>query len=179
MSEKKDKKHNAKDKKITLKESEYLGLKSELDEYKDKYLRLFAEFENVRKRFDRDKIEFVKYANEGVIKDFLGILDDLERTVAVANEKHEDYDAFLKGVELVMAQSYDLLKRNNVRPVEAVGKKFDPHSHEVLMQIESNEHRDGEVVEEFQKGYYLNDRVIRTAKVKVATNNSPAAESGS
>ena len=62
---------------------------------------------------------------------------------------------------------------------QTVGKKFDPHSHEVLMQIESNEHRDGEVVEEFQKGYYLNDRVIRTAKVKVATNNSPAAESGS
>jgi molecular chaperone GrpE len=172
-NETKEKKAPETEKMITVSESEYLAMQKELDGYKDKYLRLFAEFENARKRFDRDRIEFVKYANEGVIKDFLNILDDLERTVAVANDKHHDYEAFLKGVELVMAQVYDLLKKNHVAPIESVGKKYDPHSHEALMQVESADYEDGVVIEEFQKGYYFNDRVIRTAKVKVALNNSP------
>jgi molecular chaperone GrpE len=143
-------------------------LQQELSEYKDKYMRLVAEFENIRKRNERERMEFVKYANEGLIVQFLDVLDDLERTVQVAGNKHQDYEAFLKGVEMVMAHIYDLLKKHQVRPIETVGKKFDPHCHEVLMQMESDQQDDGTVVEEFQKGYYLADKVVRTAKVKVS-----------
>ncbi len=156
------------EKPVEIKEDELKKLTAEAAEYKDKYLRLYAEFENVRKRTEREKQEFVKYANEGLLGDFLGILDDLERSVEAAKANHQDYAAFLKGIEMVMAHVYELLKRNDVKPIESVGKKFDPYCHEVLMQEESDQHEEGTVVEEFQKGYYLAGRVIRTAKVKVA-----------
>jgi len=141
---------------------------SELKEYKDRYVRLYAEFENARKRMEREKSEFVRYANEELICDFLNILDDLERCVVAAQTQKENNQAFLKGVELVMAHIYDMLKRQGVKPIEAQGKTFDPHAHEILMQVESESHDDAVVIEEFQKGYTYNDKVIRTAKVKVA-----------
>ena len=143
-------------------------LLKEVADYKDKYVRIMAEFENVRKRSERERAEFVKYANEGLLSDFVNVLDDLERSVAAAQAKHEDYSAFLKGIELVMAQLYEMLKRNNVRPVESVGKKFDHTCHEALMQEEVENGEDGKILEEFQKGYFYGDRVLRTAKVKVA-----------
>jgi molecular chaperone GrpE len=105
-----------------------------------------------------------------MITDFLNILDDLERTVQAANTKHQDYEAFLKGIQLVMKHILEMLKRNDVRPMDTVGKPFDPHCHEVLMQEESTDRPDGTVLEEFQKGYRIGDRVVRTAKVKVAVN---------
>lgn len=159
----------AKEKTVTLKESEHQKLLGELAGYKDKYIRLFAEFDNVRKRTEREKMEFVKYANEGLLSEFLGILDDLERSVEAARVKHEDYDAFLKGIKMVMTHVYGMLKKNNVKPIEANGKMFDPHLHEPLMQVETDEVPEGTVVEEFQKGYMFDNRVLRTAKVKVAT----------
>ena len=166
------KKKLSKDKTMKIKESEYQKLVADLLDYKDKCVRLYADFENTRKRFDREKIEFVKYANEGLVVAFLSVLDDLERSVNSASEKHQDYEAFLKGVEMIMVRIYEMLKKNDVKTIDAVGKKFDPHCHEILMQGESDEHEDGEVVEEFQKGYYLGDRVVRTSKVKVAVNNN-------
>jgi len=151
-------------------ESEISELRRTVQEYKDRNLRLYAEFENARKRFDREKRELIKYGNEELIREFLTILDDLERSVNAAGAKHQDYASFLKGVEMIMAHIYEMLKRNDLRPIEAVGKKFDPHCHEVLMQVESDDQEEETVVEEFQKGYYLGDRVIRTAKVKVAVS---------
>ena len=169
MEEKKP--ENQEEKFIQLPEAEYRKFLEETAqgrEYKDKYVRLYAEFENARKRMEREKFEFIKYANEGVLTDFLNILDDLERSVEAARAKHEDYEAFLKGIEMVMAHVYDLLKKNGVKAIEAKGKPFDPHCHEVLMQEDSQNHEDGVVMEELQKGYYLEDKVLRTAKVKVA-----------
>ncbi len=156
------------EKAITVKEADYQKLVQEAGDYKDKYLRLCAEFDNARKRMEREKFEFVKYANEALLADFLNILDDLERSVEAAKANHQDYAAFLKGVEMVMAHIYDMLKKNNVKPIEAKGKKFDPHVHEAMMQVESEEHEDDDIVEEFQKGYMIGDRVVRTSKVKVA-----------
>lgn len=153
--------------KVSLKESEYHKLVKEAAEYKDRYLRLGAEFDNARKRFERDKTEFAKYAGEGLIVEFLNILDDLERSVEAASQKHQNYEAFLKGIEMVMAHIHDMLKRQGVKPIEAVGKKFDPHCHEILMQ-EPAEAEEGTVLQELQKGYRLGDRVVRTTKVKVA-----------
>ncbi|MCK5081986.1 MAG: nucleotide exchange factor GrpE [Candidatus Omnitrophica bacterium] len=157
-----------KEKMIKIKESEQARLIEEAAKYKEQYIRLYAEFENARKRMGREKQEFVKFANEGLITEFLGILDNLERSVEAAKAKHQDYTAFLKGIELVMAHVHEMLKNNGVVPVESQGKMFDPHCHEVLMQEETEEMEDGMVMEEFQKGYRLGEKVIRTAKVKVA-----------
>lgn len=159
---------NPKEKIIKLKESEHAKLIEEAARYKDQYVRLYAEFENARKRMERDKQDFVRYANEELIVEFLDILDNLERSIEAARTSHQDYAAFIKGVEMVMAHIYEMLKRNGVKPIEAQGKSFDPHFHEVLMQEESEEHEDGHILQEFQKGFFLADKVVRTAKVKVA-----------
>lgn len=160
--------HAQHEKKIELQEADYKKLQEELSQAKDKYVRLYAEFENVRKRMEREKQEFIKYANEELIVEFLEILDNLERSIQAALTKHEDYAAFLKGIEIVMGHIHDLLKKNGVRVIECKGKKFDPHCHEVLLQEETDQGDDGMVIEELQKGYMLEDKVIRTAKVKVS-----------
>jgi len=153
---------------ITLKESEYLKLKEESQQLQDKMLRLHADFENTRKRLEKEKLEFIKFANEGLIVELLNILDDLERTVDLADSNNADWPAFLKGIEMILAHLYDMLKLHGVKPIEAQGKIFDPHFHEALMQVENKDLPEHTVVEEMQKGYLLNDRVIRTAKVKVS-----------
>ena len=156
---------------ITLKESEYLELKEEAEkakEYWDKILRLQADFDNMRKRLEREKQDFIKFANEGIILELLNVLDDLERTVGLAESQHQDLSSFLKGVEMILAHLYEMLKEYGVKPIEAEGKIFDPHLHEAMMQVENKEIPEHTVTEEMQKGYMLNDRVIRTSKVKVS-----------
>lgn len=159
------------EKAVTLKESEYLKLKGEADkakEYWDQLLRLQADFDNTRKRLEREKQDFTKFANEAIILELLNVLDDLERAVNLAESKHEDLQAFLKGVEMILAHLYEMLKGYGLRPIEAEGKPFDPHLHEALMQTENKDVPEHTVVEELQKGYLLNDKIIRTAKVKVS-----------
>ena len=156
---------------VSISEEEYNQLKQEAGkskEYWDRVLRLQADFDNIRKRLEREKQEFVRFANEGIIIDLLNVVDDLERSLELAQDKHEDFSAFLKGIEMVLAHLYDSLKEHGLAPIEAKGKIFDPHFHEALLNIETDEFPENTVVEELQKGYLLNDRVIRTAKVKVA-----------
>jgi molecular chaperone GrpE len=163
--------NNKEEKEVVLKESEYLKLKEDADkaaEFADKVLRLQADFENTRKRIEREKQDFVKFANEGIILELLNILDDLERTVNLAETHKENPEVFLKGVEMILAHLYEMLKEYGVKPIEAEGKIFDPHCHEALMQVENKDLPEHTIVEELQKGYQLNDRVIRTAKVKVS-----------
>jgi len=167
------KKHNEEkaERLVTLKEEEYLALKeaaAKAKEYWDRILRLQAEFDNTRKRLEKEKQDFAKFANEGIILELLNILDDLERTLELAQSKHEDLPAFLKGVEMILAHLYEMLKEYGVRPIEAEGKTFDPNYHEALMQTEDKDKPEHTVLEELQKGYMLNDRVIRTSKVKVS-----------
>jgi len=171
IENKKHKEEKAEEKTMILKESEYLKLKEDADkakEYWDKLLRLQADFENTRKRLEKDKQDFCKFANESIIAELLNTLDDLERTVELAQSKNQDLSAFLKGVEMILAHLYEMLKSYGVKPIEAEGKLFDPHYHEALMQVENKELPEHTIVEELQKGYVLNDRVIRTAKVKVS-----------
>ncbi len=156
---------------VSLKEVEYLKLKEEADkakEYLDKMARLQADFENTRKRLEREKQDFIKFANEGIVIELLNVLDDLERTVELSESKHQDLPAFLKGVEMILAHLYEMLKEYGVKPIEAKGKLFDPNYHEALTQAENKELPEHTVMEELQKGYLMNDRVIRTAKVKVS-----------
>lgn len=153
---------------VTIPEAEYLKLKDQAQQLQDKVLRLQADFENTRKRQEKDRQEFIRFANEGIIVELLNILDDLERTVNLAESNTADWPAFLKGVEMILAHLYDMLKEHGIKQIEAQGKIFDPHLHEALMQTENKDLPEHTVVEELQKGYLLNDRVIRTAKVKVS-----------
>ncbi|MFH0739195.1 MAG: nucleotide exchange factor GrpE [Candidatus Omnitrophota bacterium] len=159
------------EKPISLKEPEYLKLKEEADkagEYWERILRLQADFDNTRKRLEKEKQDFAKFANEGIIIELLNVLDDLERTVELAEAQNQDLPVFLKGVEMILAHLYELLKEHGVKPIEAQGKIFDPHLHEALMQAENKDLPEHTVIEELQKGYFLNDHVIRTSKVKVS-----------
>ena len=160
-----------KEKMIKIKVSEHAHLIEEAAKYKEQYIRLYAEFENARKRMDREKQEFIRYANEGLIVEFLDILDNLERSIESAKAKHEDYEAFVKGIELVMANIHDMLKKNNVKPMKVDGKMFDPHRHEVLMQEERQDLDDGTVIEEFQKGYCLGEKSFVPQKSKSQRKN--------
>jgi len=156
---------------VTLKQTEYLGLLEEVkkgQESWDKMLRNQADLENTRKRLDREKQEFVKFANEGLIFDLLNVLDDLERTVDLAESSKEDIAAFLKGIEMILAHLYEMLKNHGVKPIEAEGKIFDPNFHEALMQVENSELPEHTIIEVLQKGYLIHGRVLRTAKVKVS-----------
>ena len=162
---------NKEEKTITLQESEYQKLQDEArkaGEYWERILRLQADFENTGKRLEKEKQDFLKFANEGVLTELLAILDDLERAVELAESRHQDPAAFLKGVEMILAHLYEMLKAYGVKPIEAKGKLFDPHLHEALMQVEDSSKEENTVVEELQKGYLLSDRVLRTAKVKVS-----------
>jgi molecular chaperone GrpE len=179
MEDKRQAPNNKEEKTIFLKEGEYRKLKEEADKAKehwDKLLRLQADFENSRKRLEREKQDFVKFANEGLILELLNILDDLERAVELAESKHQDLPVFLKGVEMIMSHLYELLKEFGVRPIEAKGKLFDPHYHEALMQVADKDKPENMVIEELQKGYTLNERVIRTAKVKVSKKSTGTSE---
>jgi molecular chaperone GrpE len=165
---------------VTVPESEYQALANaarQAGETWEKYVRLQADFENARKRWEREKQECMRYANEDIVCDLLNIIDDLERTLELAANKHNDFQAFLKGVEMILAHTYELLKRYGVSPLDTVGKTFDPHYHEALMQVEREELPEHTVVEEMQKGYLLNERLIRTAKVKVSRKKSSTQES--
>ena len=156
---------------VILKESEYKKLVEDTANFKDKYVRILAEFDNARKRNERERAELIKYAHEEVIIETLGLYEDLERSLDSSKKFSADANT-IKGLELVVGKMRDLLKKYEVKPVESVGTKFDPSCHEAMMQMESEEHEDGIIVEEFQRGYWLGDRVVRTAKVKVAKNSN-------
>jgi molecular chaperone GrpE len=142
----------------------------EAGQYKDKYVRLLAEFDNMRKRHERERIDLIKYAHEEVIVESLKLYDDLERSLLAFKLKEGTDANLVKGLEMVYNNMKDMMGRYEVKPIEAKGKPFDPNTQEVLLQQETSEFPDGIVMEELEKGYTLGGRVVRTAKVKVAKN---------
>ncbi len=146
-------------------------LKQELGEAKDKYIRLFADFDNMRKRHERERVSLIKYAHEEVIIEMLGFFEDFERTIAAAKVNPSSAPDLLKGIEMVYGRMQQLLKKYDVREIECTGKKFDTEFHEALMVEDAPDQEDGMILEVFQKGYMLGDRVVRTAKVKVSKKN--------
>ena len=139
---------------------------------KDKYVRLLAEFDNMRKRHERDRQELIKYAHEEVIIECLKLYDNLERSLNAFRAKEGSDANLVKGLEMVFNNMKELMTKYDVKPIESVGKAFNPNAQEVLMQQETKDFADGFVIEEFEKGYTLGGRVVRTAKVKVAKNNN-------
>jgi molecular chaperone GrpE len=142
------------------------GLRREKDALHDRLLRTAAEFDNYRKRVDRDRREQAEAAMADALADLLPIMDNLER--ALQAPAGQDVDAYRKGVELIHKQMTDLLRKRGVKPIEVVGADFDPNFHQAVVQEVSAEHRDGEVMQELQRGYMLGDRLLRAAMVKVA-----------
>jgi molecular chaperone GrpE len=145
---------------------ETADLQRERDEYKDRWLRTSAEFDNYRKRIDRERREQADQAVTNLLHDLLSVVDDFDRALTV--DAGQSADAYRKGVELIHGKLHDLLRRYGVKPIEALGADFDPNVHQAVMHEESPAHREGEVIGELRKGYTINDRLLRPAMVKVA-----------
>ena len=141
-------------------------LRREKDALQDRLLRTAAEFDNYRKRMDRERGEFAAYASGEVLADLLPIIDNFER--ALQAPAAGDPDAFRKGIELIHKQMLDLLRKRGVKPIEALGATFDPNFHQAVIHESSDAHREGEVMQELQRGYMQGDRLLRPAMVKVA-----------
>lgn len=154
---------------ITLAKAEYDALKAKADEcntYYDKYLRAHAEFENAKKRMDKDRIDLLKYANDSLILSFLPIIDNLEIA-----EKHikeaKDFKAVQEGVDMIQIQIQQFLKDIGIEKIKTVGEKFDPHMHEVLETEESKDKDEGMITAEMKPGYRINGRLLRPASVRI------------
>ncbi len=142
-------------------------LQKQIDYYKDLLLRKAAEFENYKRRIEQESANIIKYANEALLLDLLPIVDDIERSLKHGKEK-TDYDGLLKGIELIYQKFLKLLENRGVKAFETVGKEFDVNYHDALMQIPRSDIPPHTVVEEVEKGYLLNDKVLRHAKVVVS-----------
>jgi len=144
-------------------------LKSENALYLDRLARLQAEFENFRKRNQREQTEFRDYALTDTLKQLLPILDSLDRATKVEDVSAEDLRS---GVELIDRQFHDVLTRLGVEPIVAAGQPFDPNLHQAIQMVETTQVPDHHVIDELQRGYRLRDRVLRAAMVRVAQNPS-------
>lgn len=146
--------------------AEVTELRREREDLYDRLLRKAADFDNYRKRIDRERREMVDLAAQDVLLELLPILDDYE--LALAADVPAGAEPYREGVELIYKQLQDLLKKRRVAPIEAVGADFDPHIHQAVVQEVSSTHREGEVMSELRRGYRLGDRLLRPAMVKVA-----------
>jgi molecular chaperone GrpE len=137
----------------------------ERDDFKDRWLRKSAEFDNYRKRIERERREQANQSVVDILLELLSVVDDFDRALTVSGDEG---GAYRKGVELIHAKLHDMLRKQGVRPMDVLGSDFDPNIHMAVMHEESPEHREGEVIGELQKGYMLHDRLLRPAMVKVA-----------
>jgi molecular chaperone GrpE len=141
-------------------------LEHERDDLRDRLLRLSAEFDNYRKRIERERRDTMERAAAGLIEELLPIVDDFER--ALKAEADPAADVYREGISIIHRQLMELLARRGVTPLESLGADFDPHVHQAVAYEPSPGHRDGEVIEELRRGYTLGDRLLRPAMVKVA-----------
>ena len=142
---------------------------AEAADYKDKYLRAHADFENAKRRLEKDKMNAVSYANESFAKDMLAVMDSFENALASIESAEEEnssdvLEKMKEGVNLTYEQLKKILEKNNIKEVECDGE-FNPELHQAIMQVESDAHEAGDVVQVMQKGYTIKDRVLRPAMV--------------
>lgn len=135
-------------------------------ELQDRVLRLQAEFDNFRKRTERERMEFAEYAGMQTVRDLLPVLDDFER--ALKSGSAGVPEDFLKGIELIYSRLLESLRKQGLEPISAHGQPFDPHRHEAIGRVETEEHEDGTILQEFQRGYDFRGRLLRPAMVQVA-----------
>ncbi len=137
------------------------------EEYLDYLKRLQADFDNFRRRVEKEKKDIIQFANEELIKKFLNVLDNLERAEDAA-KKTNDIKALIEGIDAIIKQFKKILEDEGVKPIKSVGEKFDPNLHHAMAKVETNEYPDETVIEELQKGYYYKSRVLRPSLVKVS-----------
>ncbi|HEY2434245.1 MAG TPA: nucleotide exchange factor GrpE [Vicinamibacterales bacterium] len=141
-------------------------LKQQRDEFYDRLLRKTAEFDNYRRRTDRERVQLSEAAAADLLTELLPLVDDLER--ALQADSGGSVEGIRKGVELIHRQLVETLRKRGVKPIDALGAEFDPHFHQSVSYEPAAGRRDGEVIEEFRRGYMLGDRLLRPAMVKVA-----------
>ncbi len=141
----------------------------------DKYLRVAAELENYRKRMAREKAEAIRYGNENLIRDILPLVDGMDRAMEQACSS-KNFEAFQEGLKLLREQLLGCLVKHGVEQICAEGRDFDPHVHEALLEVDSTDHQNSQVVDEFEKGYLLNGRLLRPAKVSVCKRPSSGGD---
>lgn len=146
--------------------AEIEDLKAKVEDAENRYLRLYADFENYRRRIRLEQEANEKYKSQQIITNLLPALDNFERAMAIEPD-NDQTKALLEGVQMIYRSILDVLKQEGAEPIEAVGKEFDPNLHQAVMQSEDDQYDSNIVVEEFQKGYKLKDRVIRPSMVKV------------
>lgn len=139
----------------------------EAKENHDRFLRVAAEFENYKKRVEKEKTDLLKYANEGLMQDLLGVIDNLERALDQA-EQNAQAESLLAGLRMILKQMKDALGKHGVFEIQALGETFNPNLHEAMMHEAADEHAENTVIAEFQKGYVLKDRLLRPSLVKVS-----------
>jgi molecular chaperone GrpE len=148
---------------------------AEVEALNDRLLRLHAEFENYKKRMARERSEFVKFANEALILEFLPVLDSLERALATARSAAEA-QAVAEGLEIILRLFQTTLEKVGVKVIEALEREFDPNLHQAAAQVESPDGRDNIVMEEVRKGYLLEGRLLRPSMVKVSKTRVSSSE---
>jgi molecular chaperone GrpE len=149
--------------------SEVEKLSLELAEMKDRFLRNVAEMDNMRKRLEREKADFIKYSTESILKDMIPVLDSFDKALPAssANSQSAETTSFREGMSMVHKQFLAALAKHGLEPVEAVGKTFDPNFHQAIQRIESADVTEETVATEFMKGYALHGRLVRAAMVSV------------
>jgi molecular chaperone GrpE len=145
--------------------ADYTALMAERNEYYDRLLRKTAEFDNYRKRVERERREQADQSVADLLLELLLVVDDFDRALTIGGEGGE---AYRKGVELIHAKLHDLLRKQGIRAIDSIGADFDPNVHQAVSHEESAEHREGEVIGEMRRGYMRGDRLLRPAMVKVA-----------
>ncbi|MCL5421306.1 MAG: nucleotide exchange factor GrpE [Nitrospirae bacterium] len=153
---------------------EGLGPEVELAEMKDKYLRLYAEFENYKKRMQRDKEELVKYCNESILYEILPVIDNLE--MALSHATDDVSGGLVKGVEITLREFQRVMEKFGLVPISAKGEPFDPSVHHAMSQVVRSDVEDKTVVEEYRKGYMFGEKVLRPSLVAVSKKPDEAQE---
>jgi molecular chaperone GrpE len=155
----------------TLEEKTTSSKSSNEEDFKSKYYYLAAEFDNARRRFEREKENLLKYGNEKVLSNLVGVVDNFDLTVAaLKNDNDDKVQNIVKGIEMIRTQFLDVLKQNGLTQVESLGKMFDPNFHEAVAQAPAPGKENEEIITEYQRGYILNGRLLRASKVVVANN---------
>jgi len=162
-----------KEEKVTIKKAELIKLKEDskkLKEQHDKYLRSMADYENAKKRLEKEKENSVKFSNENLIGNLLPVIDDFERALSSADEA-KDFKNTIAGVKIIKNQFFSVLKSQGLEQIKAEGERFDPNLHEAIGFVETKDHPDNTIVEVLQSGYLFKERLIRPAVVKIAKNH--------
>lgn len=153
---------------IDQEQTELTRLKAEAEETQQRLVRAQADFDNFRRRTQREKEDLAKYASMKLITELVPVIDNFERAMATVPEGTET-ESFAKGIQMILRQLETVLASEGLAAMETVGQPFNPEFHQAIMQVDSEEHEEGIVVEEVQKGYMLKDKVLRPAMVKVSS----------